>query len=136
MARRYWDPSEAERSRFLTQNPGDIGRIKEAFSEEVRDTPAPAAAPSPAVTALTGGVSAPESPAISGLKAFSPVSVGASPFAGLGAGGGGETGPMPDATDQLPLPNDFVGGLPLRQNLGTRIYPNESFPLAGLKRAY
>ena len=35
-----------------------------------------------------------------------------------------------------PIAADFAGQLPLRPNLGTRMYPQESYILAGLRRAY
>lgn len=34
--KRYWTPSAEEKSRFLRENPGDIGRIESAFSEDIQ----------------------------------------------------------------------------------------------------
>ena len=130
---------QSDLDRFLSGNTGDIGRVESAFSPQSAAS-TPTAAPTAALQSLAspgGGGGTAESPALAGLKSLSPMRVGSpSPVAGGDMGASAEQPLSVDPLEQMPLGNDFAGSLPLRQNLGTRIYPNESFALAGLKRAY
>lgn len=153
--------SSSQLSAWEAENPGDEGRALAAFpvqehksdapAKPTTSSPAPTPAPTPATTALNAAAGA--SDASGGAAA----SVGAPALTGLiasAAGGAAASAtPSPAAASTQPLgvsgggsdsASGGVGSLPavpsqagqLRQSLGSRIYPQETNALAGLKRAY
>lgn len=123
--------SQGKIDTFLKENPNDYHRLKDVESDLQKPASQPAAAypsPSPAQAGPTA-----EAPgggtALSGL-------LGAAPQIGGLAPAGSTTATVSGVMEPEPGSFDYAGQLPLRQNLGTRMYPQESYILAGLRRAY
>lgn len=113
---------------FLSQNPGDIGRIGSAFPGQM-GAPTTGAGGSGEATGAPGAAAPAASDAMAGLNKVVDTSAGQSSAAAPGtaalsaiAGGVGST---PGVIDEAP------GSL---RPLGTRIPPMDSMALAGLQR--
>ncbi len=153
-ARTYWDPTAAEREKFLRENPGDVGRIKEAFSRPNEPTPVdlmagrqPGSQPAnPADTARNAQMAADAK-----LKGQQDAAIKAAQVtpasAGGGGGGGGASAGMNAPIDaaalaglqaaaQPPTINPTPMGDELGLYLGQRTPPQYDNILAGLRRIY
>lgn len=119
--------SQDKINRFIAENPGDYHRLKDVQPDMPQAQTAPTGTPAPSPTVGAGADAELGGMALSGLKAQQ---VTPSPM-------GGQT-PMTvgGVPEPEPITADFAGQLPLRANLGVRMYPQESYILAGLRRAY
>lgn len=91
-------------------------------------------AQTPAAPASLPTATTPSAPSVSGgggttLPGFSPITGTNQPTVGASS-------PTMAAETPTPMGNEVAGTLPLRGQLGNRLYPQESMILAGLKRAY
>ncbi len=156
--REYFEPTAEERAGFLKNNPGDEGRIKEAFSRQRQQVPpsiqgmtpqvAPQAPPPPPQIAPQISPPAPTTqpdPArshkkeIAGLAgpaippmpapAPSPAMDGINMATGFGGSGAGGSTSSGGAALNLPVPG-------MTKRLGQRIPPDQLSPLAGISRLY
>lgn len=133
--REYWEPSAEERADFLKNNPGDEGRIKEAFSRERQPAaaapPRPPVAP-PAATAQKAAAPLPmPPPPAPSMQALGAPAGGGSllppPDPAGGAGGGGQPVEM---TPENPAAMQSAMAMNLNPNLGRRILPASMRALA------
>ena len=115
--------SQGKITQFLQENPDDYQRLKDVEPDEAQASAAVASSPAAPAGAPLGGPPTVGATAISGL-------MGAAPS------GGGAAALMQPGEEFSPLAQESSGAAALRQMLGTRLYPQESMILAGLKRAY